>query len=74
MVGSVGAVGYTVLLAEYSFPGREEEEHVFTHVQASFRGAVDQYIYGIPVKEEQQQQQNLEPSASKNKNKQAGER
>jgi hypothetical protein len=47
IVGSVGVAVYGVLVAEYSFPGKEEEDHVFSHVQASFRGALDQYVYGI---------------------------
>jgi membrane protease subunit (stomatin/prohibitin family) len=46
-VGSLGVTVYGVLVAEYSFPGKEEEDHVFSHVQASFRGAMDQYVYGI---------------------------
>jgi hypothetical protein len=76
-VGSVGVTVYGVLVAEYSFPGKEEEDHVFSHVQASFRGALDQYVYGIvpsttgtdsTLKQRQQQQQ----SASDTK--QRGER
>jgi hypothetical protein len=78
IVGSVGVAGYGVLVAEYSFPGREEEDHVFTHVQATFRSALDQYVYGIvpgttrnatdtasTALEQQQQQQQQSSSNTK---------
>jgi hypothetical protein len=82
-VGSVGVAGYGVLVADYSFPGREEEDHVFTHVQSSFRSALDQYVYGImpgtrnatntdSTSLEQQRQQQQQQSSSNAK--QQGER
>jgi hypothetical protein len=74
IVGSVGVTVYGVLVAEYSFPGKEEEDHVFSHVQASFRGALDQYVYGIMpsssstgsngLEQQRQQQQQRQQSAS----------
>jgi hypothetical protein len=90
MVGSVGATVYGVLVAEYSFPGKEEEDHVFSHVQASFRGALDQYVYGIvpgssigtrsrtdtdrTVLAQQQQQQQQQQLQSTGNTKQPGDR
>ena len=69
-MGSVGVTVYGVLVAEYSFPGKEEEDHVFSHVQASFRGALDQYVYGIVPStglEDQQRQQKQQQSTGNTK-------
>jgi hypothetical protein len=84
IVGSVGVTVYGVLVAEYSFPGKEEEDHVFSHVQASFRGAMDQYVYGIlpsssttdtgRTRLEQQQQQQQQQQQSPGNTNQPGDR
>jgi hypothetical protein len=47
IVGSVGVAVQCVLFTDYQLPGGASDKHVFTELQASFRQAVDRYMFGI---------------------------